>query len=371
MDTLENNLEHLEHTKTDKNLHNFQKTNTYSSNEILEDDENKSIKSINKQNIEYYCKICEFKTSVKCNYNKHLITNVHLNNVKFICNICLKRFKSRSGIWNHKQKCNSSLKINMNQSTELSTFIGDNIRQNLEEFFSQDNEFITKFITDTFKNNNLVPCNTVNEIQNQQITHVENATIQNQPITNNIQNQQNNYQVQINYFLDNVCKDAVSFYDFANTNIINYADIVNARETNGLTNVICNKIVNNLKNMDITKRPIHCTNKLSIPPDVYIKVFDNVTKKYIWVNNSVLLMEIINAIFINKNREEFFRWENKFQSNILSKSKKEINIHTILQKSIPQEDSENALHMHNLIINKAYIHRKDVNQLVDTYKTNH
>jgi len=82
-----------------------------------------------KSAFKYYCVVCDYGTSKKCNYNTHIISTKHyknttmetnwqqnqpnqLNQVKiskeaqYTCNDCCKYFKNRSGLWKHKKKCN-------------------------------------------------------------------------------------------------------------------------------------------------------------------------------------------------------------------------------------------------------------------------
>jgi hypothetical protein len=63
----------------------------------------------------YSCDTCKYKCVTKCNWHHHINTNKHIYNMqkltddvqdmsyKFICDKCDKQYKSRSGLWNHKQ----------------------------------------------------------------------------------------------------------------------------------------------------------------------------------------------------------------------------------------------------------------------------
>lgn len=56
----------------------------------------------------FECDKCNFKCSKQSNYNKHLLTNKHNNEVdtekNYICDVCNKQFKDRSGLWRHNQR---------------------------------------------------------------------------------------------------------------------------------------------------------------------------------------------------------------------------------------------------------------------------
>ena len=59
-------------------------------------------------NTNFECDKCNFKCSKQSNYNKHLLTNKHNNEVNteknYICDVCNKQFKDRSGLWRHNQR---------------------------------------------------------------------------------------------------------------------------------------------------------------------------------------------------------------------------------------------------------------------------
>jgi hypothetical protein len=96
----------------------------------------------NQQNsaMKYYCNICHYGTSRKCNYNTHLNSMRHsVNSSKetfgneihqkfsknqLICEECNKEFKTSSGLWKHKKKCTSqnsenNTKADSNNSIEI------------------------------------------------------------------------------------------------------------------------------------------------------------------------------------------------------------------------------------------------------------
>ena len=67
----------------------------------------------------YFCEKCDIKTNNKKDYQQHLLTSKHIKltngpqhdtmvtNTGFICNICSKSYKSRTGLWKHKKTCKS------------------------------------------------------------------------------------------------------------------------------------------------------------------------------------------------------------------------------------------------------------------------
>ena len=62
--------------------------------------------------MKYICKICEYDTNHKSNFNRHLKTKKHMNMAKLNC-MCGKKYKTKNGLWKHKKNCgyNMQLKI--------------------------------------------------------------------------------------------------------------------------------------------------------------------------------------------------------------------------------------------------------------------
>jgi hypothetical protein len=97
----------------------------------------------------------------------------------------------------------------------------------------------------------------------------------------------NNTQFNLNVFLNNECKDAIKLSDFAKTLKITLQDL-EFTKTNGIVEGVSSIIMNNLKGMDVHKRPIHCTDlkreTMYIKTDEWIKDEDNsYVKKFIYM----------------------------------------------------------------------------------------
>jgi len=73
----------------------------------------------------FECKNCDYVTSIKSSYNRHLLTKKHTNNqleskpiICHNCNKCGKEYKTQSGAWKHRKTCNSSTINKMQQLIE-------------------------------------------------------------------------------------------------------------------------------------------------------------------------------------------------------------------------------------------------------------
>ena len=93
----------------------------------------------------------------------------------------------------------------------------------------------------------------------------QNKTLQKQIVElskerNIIVNNTNNNQFNLNFFLNEQCKDAVNISDFVNSLEITMDDLTYTRNQ-GLVEGISKVMIDGLKQMDLYKRPIHCTDQ--------------------------------------------------------------------------------------------------------------
>ena len=197
----------------------------------------------------YMCDKCHYNTSRKSSYDKHLLTTKHLKYTsvntmetescescekvaKFVCGKCDKEYKSRVGLWKHKQKCNVE-----SEDDETSD---NNILSNEPS----DKQLIMMLIKDN------------NELRTMMMKVLENGTHNNNNNTTNSHNKAFN----LNFFLNETCKDAMNIMDFVDSIKLQISDLERVGEL-GFVDGISNIIVNKLKDLDVTQRPVHCTDK--------------------------------------------------------------------------------------------------------------
>ena len=75
---------------------------------------------------------------------------------------------------------------------------------------------------------------------------------------NNNTTNNNNQKFNLNFFLNNTCKDAMNMSDFIENMDINFEDIENIGK-NGYVTGMTDMILSRIKNLDVIKRPMHCT----------------------------------------------------------------------------------------------------------------
>ena len=196
----------------------------------------------------FICKKCDYKCSKKSDYNKHLLTSKHknrteLNNLEqnvaknrqiFICKKCNKEYKARNSLWYHEKQC-----------------ITNNTKEN------NDKDLIMILINENkdFKRLLLEMCKEKDEYKTMMLKVIENGT-------NNINcnNNSHNKTFNLQFFLNETCKDAMNIMDFIDSIKLQLTDLERVGEI-GYVEGISNIIVKNLKELDITQRPVHCTDK--------------------------------------------------------------------------------------------------------------
>jgi hypothetical protein len=199
------------------------------------------------KNAEYFiCEKCDFVCSKKSNYERHILTRKHKNDDKKeqkgaeqnVC-ICGKSFKYRQGLFVHRKTCIDYEKSNTIDSVILETEINKKIDSTTDKELK---ELVKELIK---QNGELVK--TINEIV-PKIGNTNNTT-NNTTMNNNFN---------LNVFLNEQCKDALNISDFIDSLKITLEDLLFSK-TNGISRGITDVMIKGLKELDIHKRPIHCT----------------------------------------------------------------------------------------------------------------
>ena len=192
----------------------------------------------------FSCDVCDFSSSNKKDYNRHIQTKKHIFNVSqcfsiektqknpYECN-CGKKYKDSSGLWRHKKKCNVTIVTDSNVETiDKDQLILMLIKQN-SELIKESSEF-KNMMMDVIKNGT----------HNTNITHTNS----------------HNKAFNLQFFLNETCKDAMNIMDFVDSIKLQLSDLERVGEL-GYIEGISNIIVKNLKDLDVTQRPVHCTDK--------------------------------------------------------------------------------------------------------------
>ena len=238
----------------------------------------------------FLCEICDFECCNKKDYNRHLLTSKHeiltnpnkktpKNPKAYICN-CGKNYKHASSLSGHKKKC--SFEETMVEQTEE--------KKEKEKEEKEENVDYKDVILTLVKQNNELQ-NTIKEM----IPKIGN-TINNNTTTNN------NNQFNLQMFLNEDCKNALNIKDFVNSLQLSIKDLTDTGKL-GYVDGISRIFVNALNDMDITERPIHCTDIKR--ETVYIKDADKWEKDG---NENTKLKKTILDIE-NKNIKMIPKWQ--------------------------------------------------------------
>ena len=178
----------------------------------------------------FYCETCDYTCSRKSDYTKHTATAKHINSYnqlpttlkKYECS-CGKEYKHRQGLYLHKKTC--IMPVSQLQPSEINA--------------------LTTLVLDLVKSNQ--------ELQKQMIEVCKKDTT-----TNNTATNCNNKTFNLQFFLNETCKDAMNMVDFIDSIQVKLSDLENMGKL-GFVNGLSNMIIDRLNALDVHMRPIHCT----------------------------------------------------------------------------------------------------------------
>jgi hypothetical protein len=226
------------------------------------------------------------------NVENDSINNLLINITTLSCDKCNKTFHSHSGLWKHKKKC--SEQTNKQYIEEKAKSITDK------------DELIMFLIKECSDYKNLLI-----EQQGMMMKVIENG-VGNNSHNNNCNNNNKTFNLQV--FLNETCKDAINITDFIDSIKLQLSDIEKIGEI-GYVDGISSIITSNLKALDVTQRPVHCTDKKR--ETVYIKDENQWTKED---DNKSKLRKVIQSVF-NKNIKLLPQFREKYPEYKNSSSK--------------------------------------------------
>ena len=207
----------------------------------------------------YLCETCDFMCSKQSDYDRHIFTRKHqllTNTYKikpekhqtFVCD-CGKKYKHRQSLFNHKKTCTYVPLKNETMNTELDKEIP--IQEN--QMVNDNNIDYKDMFIQLMKQNQELQQTVVE--QQKQYTETINEMI---PKIGNNNTTNNNNQFNLQFFLNEQCKDALNITDFMRSIELNMNDLVQTGKL-GYVEGMSRIFVKALKDMDVTERPIHCT----------------------------------------------------------------------------------------------------------------
>jgi hypothetical protein len=208
----------------------------------------------------FYCEKCEYRCCKSNEWTRHCSTRKHQLKAEYLqksplykC-ACGKAYKHRQSLFTHKQKCNGN-------QTDKEVVEDPEPIESKPHPPSVTNEMIMSLIDQN------------KELQKQLVELSKQTTIIN---NNNTTNNTMNNQFNLNLFLKEECKDALNIADFIESLKITVQDLEQTGRL-GYTQGITRIFVQALKQLDVTMRPLHCTDVKR--ETVYIKDQDNWEKE--------------------------------------------------------------------------------------------
>ena len=279
---------------------------------------------------QFFCKKCDYICSKQSDLKKHVLSTKHLSaligtqkcsevaekcSTGVRCQFCKKVYATSSGLWRHKQKC-YIIEPPPIPETKIDT----------------DKELILILIKENSELKHMM-LEQHTSTQNMMMDVIKNGTHN----TTNSHNKTFNLQ----FFLNETCKDAMNITDFVNNIQLQLSDLEKMGDV-GYVNGISNIIVKNLKDMDISSRPIHCTDiKREI---MYIKDEDKWDKELNGnpkVRNAIKHIAHKNSKLLNEFKEKNPDYNNS--SSKVSDKYNKLLIETMGGKGDNDAEKENKI----------------------------
>ena len=210
----------------------------------------------------FCCDKCKYTTNKKSSYDKHILTAKHIlmakrgdSVVPKICYDCAcgNKYMYYSGLSRHKKNCSmQNIASEKEKEKVLVQDISCNNTELIIELIKQNNEFKGLLAEQNQEFKGLLMD------QNKQNIELQKQLLEMAKEGKHITNNNNNNKFNLNFFLNEQCKDAMNITDFVNSLQLQLADLEKVGEL-GYAAGISKIFINGLKQLDIFKRPIHCS----------------------------------------------------------------------------------------------------------------
>jgi len=306
-----------------------------------------------KEKVNYECKICNYNTSNKTDYFRHLKRKKHLKNVlkskkslkmetektNFFQNekkrqkigldfcVCSRKFKTRSGMWKHKKNCDywfaythqDVSKKCFQKTPNVSTPVCDDSQNSVEDELKHLQLQKAKLEVAKLKKEieNLDnPQTSTNSLTNELVETIGKIA------GNNNCNNTNN--ISINMYLNENCKNAMNLEDFVRNISVSLQDLDYSKQ-NGYAKGITNIFMKKLADLEPTKRPIHCSDTKRL--QFYVKDANKWEKD----KNNIKLTSSIKSVGMEQVKK-MSEWE-KDHPNYMS-NPKELKVWQTMLESV-------------------------------------
>ena len=207
----------------------------------------------------FICENCDYNTSNKKDFDKHLRTDKHFRLMntdtksqkslkQYTCE-CGKAYKHSQSLFNHRKRCKVSLQNEEEyKKSEVESFLKDETEQETETETEQEIKY-NKIIMELIMQNKELQ-NTIKDI----IPKIGNTN------NTNTNNNTNNINIKIDNItlLNDKCKDALSMTEFINSIDVSVKHLLFTAQQ-GLVDGVSKLFLEQLKSLPLIKRPIWCS----------------------------------------------------------------------------------------------------------------
>ena len=305
----------------------------------------------------FECLICDYKTSKKYNFDIHKTTRKHRlshnrqhnssdSNSQLICEVCGKEYKDRTGLWRHKKKCKSATFLatcTENQQTIASNSSYNDNRDETMRAILQETSELRNLVKEQQKQ--------MIEQQEQHNKQIQELIPQLQQVTNITNNTNCNNKFNLNFFLNEQCKDAISIQNFIENLNIGIPELEHMGDV-GYVKGMMSIFSNTLGAMDIYKRPLHCTDLKR--ETLYIKQGDTWKKD---TDDKTELKKLIKTVEY-KNYKSLRLWEREHPEAFECDTQDNIDYMRISNESLGGFDSTDAIKLGKImkhVVKEVYI----------------
>ena len=301
----------------------------------------------------FYCEKCNYNTVRESQYKRHLNTQKHRNIVSLLetqksskthsCDVCNKEYKNRAGLWKHAKKCKGETKNDSQESesthfSDVSNLITPELVMTL---LTQNQEFKQLIIEQQQENREQQKTIIEQQAENQKIqTQLLEVVKEGKTINTNCNNTN---KFNLNFFLNEQCKDAMNITDFVNEMVLTVEDLKNTGKLgyiDGITKIFTDK----LKEMDTYNRPLHCTDLKR--ETLYIKE-DNEWDK----DDDKGKMKVAIERVANKNLDNLNNWKEENPNHVVMDSNADKEFVEIMTNSLGGMGSQREKNKQKIIKN--------------------
>jgi len=259
----------------------------------------------------FSCKVCDYYTVRNSQYTRHLLTAKHVRlinaneNVQKSSNahtcICGNEYRHASSLCKHQKKCNGPppdpvlvdppLPTILPKPEEMMAYVFELMRDKMPDKSDQ-----SQLVLELLKQNQ-----EFKDLIIEQNKHMMDLAKNAGHNTVNNTNTNCNNKFNLNVFLNETCKDAISMDDFINSFEVTREDFLHTGKV-GYIEGISTVMAHRFRDMEMHTRPLHCTDLKR--ETIYIKNADK------WEKDDADKTNMRKAVrgVARKNKQEMWKW---------------------------------------------------------------